>query len=100
MSGVKHPKTKKTKKSQPPKLIQDIVADYFEEIIELKENGVAREMTVFEAICTQLLIKAYHGDSIARRTLERYARYGRRRDPRNGVIVAVRNDDHSSEIGE
>jgi|SRR5579859_709490 len=88
-SGVNR-KRRKRKGDEPTKKLSELVSDYLGEEIMVRENGVPKRMTNYEAITTQLLIKAFGGNAKARKVLMRYAEYARKRDPGGGIAIMLK----------
>ncbi len=55
-----------------PKGVGEIIDRWFEDQIDVLENGVSRRVTVFEAILLQLLMKEMSGDKSAMRVRLKY----------------------------
>ena len=79
-------------RKRAPKRIARIIHDAFEEKIDIAENGVARRVSVFEAIALQLWIKATSGDRRALAVLFSYHKYFSAADDPGIEIVYVDND--------
>ena len=80
-------------RKRAPKRIARIIHDAFEEKIDIAENGVARRVSVFEAIALQLWLKATSGDRRALSVLFSYLKHFSPDDDDTGFeIVYVDND--------
>jgi hypothetical protein len=58
-----------------PKGVGEIIDRWFEDQIDVVENGVSRRVTVFEAILLQLLMKEMSGDKSAMRVRLKYQEF-------------------------
>ena len=79
-------------RKRAPKRIARIINDALEDKIEIAENGVARRVSVFEAIALQLWIKATSGNGRALAVLLAYLKHFSADDENGFEIVCVDND--------
>jgi hypothetical protein len=83
------------KRRRRPPTMKEMIDSFFSTEIWVTENGVRRRCSAFEAIVSQLCIKADAGNRRAARALLRYVEFTKGQGGSREIIFATQNDDGS-----